>query len=80
MRKDGSFYNVKLGFAGYNGQKTKAHPNGVPNSLIARSMVSGTSFRAKNDFIGRGVNASRKKAEKAIETKFDEQVKKISWN
>ena len=80
MRKDGNLYNVKIGFAGYNGQKTKAHPNGVPNSVIARALVSGTSFRAKNDFVGRGVNAARKKAEKAIEKKFDERVKNISWN
>lgn len=79
MKKDGDFLNVKLGFAGYNGQKTKAHPNGVPNSIIARSLVSGTSFRSKNDFVGRGVTASRRKAEKAMEKKFDEKVKSISW-
>lgn len=79
LKQDGSFLNVKLGFAGYNGQKTHAHPNGVPNSVIARSLVAGTSFRAKNDFVGRGVNSSKNKAEKTMEQKFDEAVRKISW-
>ena len=53
MKKDGDFYNVKLGFNGYNGQKTKKYPSGQPNSVIARSLCSGTSFRQKNDFVGR---------------------------
>ena len=77
MQKDGDYYNVKLGFAGYNGQKTKAHPDGVPNSLIARSIVSGTSFRQKNDFVGRAVRATKSQAERKMEQKLEEKIKKI---
>ena len=77
MRKDGGAYNVKLGFDGYNGQKTKKFPHGQPNSMIARSVVSGTSFRAKNDFIGRAARSSHAAAEKAMEAKIREQIEKI---
>ena len=77
MRKDGDYYNVKLGFNGYNGQKTKAHPGGVPNSLIARSIVSGTSFRQKNDFAGKAVRSTKAAAERKMEEKLDEKIKEI---
>lgn len=79
MRKDGDYYNVKLGFAGYNGQKTSEHPNGVPNSIIARSIVSGTYFRQKNDFVGRATRGNKRKAEKTMEEVFEEAVKKLLW-
>lgn len=77
MKKDGDYYNVKLGFDGYNGQKTKAHPGGVPNSLIARSIVSGTSFRQRNDFVGKAVRSTKSAAEKKMEQKLDEKIKEI---
>lgn len=62
---DGS-YNVKLGFDGYNDTKTKAYPAGQPNSMIARSVNSGTSFRKKIPFVDDAVRQSRKKAEAAM--------------
>lgn len=77
MRKDGDFYNVKLGFAGYNKQKTKKYPGGQPNSVIARSICSGTSFRQKNDFVGRAVRGTKSSAERKMETKLDEAIKKL---
>lgn len=77
MRKDGDYYNVKLGFEGYNKQKTKKYPNGVPNSIIARSLVSGTSFRSKNDFVGKAVRSTKKQAEREMEKELEEQIKEI---
>lgn len=77
MRDDSGFYNVKLGFSGYNKQKTTKYPQGVPNSVIARSVTSGTSFRRKNDFVGRAVRSTKAKAERAIEKKLDEAIRKI---
>ena len=47
LRNDGGFYNVKIGFDGYNGVKTKRWPNGQPNAMVARSVESGTSFMEK---------------------------------
>ena len=77
MRDNGGTYDVKLGFNGYNGQKTKKWPGGQPNAMIARSVVSGTSFRAKNDFIGRAARSSRAGAVKAMESKIREQIEQI---
>lgn len=77
MRKDGDYYNVKLGFEGYNGQKTKKYPHGVPNSVIARSIVSGTSFRQKNDFVGKAVRSSKAQAEREMEQELDKQIKEL---
>lgn len=77
MRKDGDSYNVKLGFDGYNGQKTSKWPHGQPNSMIARAIVSGTSFREKNDFIGRAVRQTRDPAIKAMQKNLEKQINKI---
>lgn len=48
--KDG-FYNVKIGFDGYNKVKTKRYPNGQPNQLVARGAESGTSWKGKSPFV-----------------------------
>lgn len=76
MRNDDGYYNVKLGFDGYNAVKTKKYPNGQPNVLIARSVVSGTSFRAKNDFVGRAIRRARKQAEAVMVQAADAELQK----
>ena len=78
LRQEGSSQNVRAGFAGYNGQKTTKYPNGQPNSVIARSVCSGTSFRQKNDFVGRAARASRKRAEEAMRKEIEEGIKRIT--
>lgn len=77
MRKDGGAYNVKLGFAGYNGQRTSKWPHGQPNAMIARSIVSGTSFRSKNDFVGRAARKTRVQAVEAMQQEIEKQIEKI---
>lgn len=77
MRDDGGIINTKIGFDGYNSTKTKKYPNGQPNALIARSVESGTTFRAKTRFIKRAVDKSKKQAEKAIADRFDSAMAKI---
>lgn len=77
MRQDGSFYNVKLGFHGYNSQKTKKYPSGQPNAMIARAVEGGTSFRKKNPFVSRAVRKVRKQAEKKMAEVVDQEIKKI---
>ena len=39
MRDDNGYYNVKLGFDGYNALKTKKYPQGQPNAMIARTVT-----------------------------------------
>lgn len=77
MRQDGTAHNVKVGFTGYNNQHTRSYPGGQPNSLIARSVCSGTSFRAKNDFVGRGARSAKAHAEQAMKNELDNTYKKI---
>ena len=71
------FVNRKLGFDGYNEVKTKKHPKGQPNVLIARSINSGTSFRAKTRFLDKAVNRSRKKAVEAMDESINSDLAEI---
>ena len=76
-RYDGNFYNVKIGFDGYNGLKTKKYPQGQPNSMIARSIESGTSWMQKQPFMRQAENAARGPCEKIMEQVVDQAIQKI---
>lgn len=78
MKQEGTGYNVKVGFAGYNAQKTPSYPQGQPNSVIARSICSGTSFRQKNDFVGRAARSAKGTAEAAMQKALDEELNKLA--
>lgn len=66
--------NRKIGFDGYNATRTKKYPKGQPNVVIARALISGSSFRQKNDFVGRAVRKSRKQAEQKIKDTIDRSI------
>lgn len=74
MDQENGMYNVKLGFDGYNSVKTVAYPQGQPNSLIARAVNSGTSFRKKIPFINKAIKAAKAPAEKAMAETFDKKL------
>lgn len=74
MRRDDGTYNVKVGFDGYNVVKTKRWPQGQPNSMIARSLESGTSFRAKNPVISKATRSAKAQAEQAMAKAFDDAL------
>ena len=74
LRKDGSFWNVKIGFDGYNGLKTKRWPNGQPNAMVARSVESGTSWMQKQPFMRKAESSSRVKCEQAMANEIDKQI------
>lgn len=77
-RNEDGYYNVKLGFDDYNQVETAQFPNGQPNVMVARSINSGTSFRAKNAFVSRAIRASRKKAEEAMIKTAESEFKKLT--
>lgn len=77
MQYDGTFYNVKVGFDGYNNTKTENWPNGQPNLMIARSVESGTYFRKKHPFVRPAVNATRRQAEQIMTQVVDKEIEKI---
>lgn len=77
MVDDGGFYNVKLGFDGYNNVKTRKYPKGQPNQLIARVAESGSSYMDKTPFVRPALNQSRKAAQEEMKRIIDEEIKKL---
>jgi len=76
LRKDGSFWNVKIGFDGYNGLHTKTWPQGQPNAMVARSVESGTSWMQKQPFMRKAESSSRVRCEEAMAKEIDKQLTK----
>lgn len=76
MRSSDGKVHTKIGMNGYNLIKTKKHPNGQPNAMIARSLIAGTSFSAKYDFVSKAIGSSRAHAESAMKKKCDELIEK----
>lgn len=70
-------WNTKIGFNGYNRIKTKAHPDGQPNAMIARSLESGTSIRIRTPFVEPTVKSGRKETEQAMEDAVSKKVSEI---
>ena len=77
LRDDGGFRNVRLGFDGYNKIKTKKYPKGQPNIMIARSINSGTSWRAKQPFFDKAVRRARAKAEEIMKTTVEGKIDQL---
>lgn len=77
MRNDNGFINVRVGFDGYNDIKTKKHPNGQPNAMVARIYNSGTSHNKKQPFFKRAINQSKEGCKNAMELEVDKCIKAI---
>lgn len=77
MRNDNGFYNVKIGFDGYNSVKTKRWPSGQPNAMVARSIESGTSWMTKQPFMRKAEQASKSQCEHVMSETVDIEIKKI---
>lgn len=75
--EDNDLRFVKLGFVGYNSTKTKKYPNGQPNALIARSLISGTSFRAKNNFMNKALKNAQAAAQSAIVNTVQDSIENL---
>lgn len=74
---DGYYRNVKLGFDGYNGQKTHKYPNGQPNSMIARSINSGSSYRRKNPFMDKATASSKDACEATMQRVIETEIQNV---
>lgn len=77
LEDDGGYRHVKLGFDGYNSVVTRKYPGGQPNSVIARSVNSGTSFRARIPFVDSAISQKKGMAEEAMKEAFDEALKQF---
>ena len=78
LQNDNGFYNVKIGFDGYNRTRTEMYPQGQPNQLVARGVESGTSWKQKKPFIRPAINRARKRAEQEMKNVFDTEIEKIA--
>lgn len=76
IRNDNGFINRKLGFDGYNNLKSKKWPKGQPNSMVARSINSGTSFLPKTGFMDKATKAVRAECERAMRDSIDKSISK----
>nr|DAQ30133.1 MAG TPA: hypothetical protein [Caudoviricetes sp.] len=77
MRNDDGYFNVKIGFDGYNDIKTKRWPNGQPNQMIARSVERGTSFLKSTPFMKKAVSASKKRAISIMGFTIDKEIDEL---
>lgn len=77
MTSDAGTTYVTISFAGYNEVKTKTHPKGQPNILVAREVESGTSWMQKHPFIRTAVNRVKSQAIKAMQAGVSEAVKEL---
>lgn len=77
MKDDDGYIYTRVGFEGYNRLKSKKYPKGHPNSMIARSIESGSSARAKHPFMSKALRASREKAINAMRVQMDMDIHNI---
>lgn len=75
FRHENFAWNTKLGFDGYNSIKTKGHPNGQPNALIARCVEGGTSVWEATPFVAPTVREGRKETKEAMKQAVDQKIK-----
>ena len=78
VKDDGTKFNVKAGFDGYNNVVTDKYPRGHANQMIANSINKGTSFMQAQPFINRTKKASQANAIDAIQKKLDKEIDAIS--
>ena len=74
QKKDGSV-NTKIGFSGYNAYVTKQYPKGHPNSMVARTVESGTSWLQKTPFIAPTVRRLRASTVAAMQAELDNYIR-----
>ena len=77
MKDDNGFIYTHIGFDGYNRLKSKKYPNGHPNSMIARSIESGSSVRAKHPFMAKALKAARENSINAMRVQMDTDIHNI---
>lgn len=77
FKNDSGYINVKIGFDGYNDLKTKKHPQGQANAMIARAMESGTSYSRKHPFVSTATRGAKAEAEDILEKTLNEEIAKI---
>lgn len=74
-RRSDGVVETKIGFDGYNSYVTKSYPKGHPNSMIARSLESGTSWLTKTPFIAPTARRLKKDTVAAMQKELDDYIR-----
>lgn len=70
--------STAVSIEGYTRRTEKKYPSGVPLPMIARSLESGSSVRAKNPFIRRAVNGAMAACEAAMVAAGEKKIEEIA--
>lgn len=74
-KRGGDSVYTHIGFDGYNAYETDKYPLGHPNSMVARSLESGTSWLAKTPFIAPTVRRLRADAHSSMQKVIDDYIR-----
>ena len=72
---ENGFINVKIGFSGYGSYPSKKYPKGLPNSLLARAIESGSSVRRKTPFVRKAAYKVKEKAINEMQLSIENDMK-----
>ena len=76
IQNENGYINRKIGFCnGYIENDKTGYKK--PVLVVARSLVSGTSFMQKNDIFSKATKSNKSKAEQAMARKLDEAINKL---
>ena len=78
MNNEDGYINVKLGFQGRNGRKSKRKAQAEANITVARNVESGTPWMAKQPFMRKATNAAKKACEQTMADTFDDEIRKLT--
>lgn len=68
---------VQVGFAGYNNLETDTYKRGEPNALIARSLVGGTEWHQKYDFVRKAEAKAKDRAESKMRDTIEKKIAQL---
>ena len=78
FQHSGDSVNTAVGIGGYGGHTEPKYPGGVPIPLIARSIESGSSVRAKSPFFRKAVTSSKGPAVAKMAETGEKLIKEIA--
>lgn len=78
VQLNGSVFDIKCGWDGYNNNVTKKYPKGHANQMIANAINKGTSFMIAQPFINKTSRKAKAEAINEIQRVIDSEIAKIS--
>lgn len=78
VQLNGSVFDIKCGWDGYNINVTKKYPKGHANQMIANAINKGTSFMIAQPFINKTSRKAKAEAINEIQRVIDAEIAKLS--